>query len=64
MQRFSNLDAAEVQAANVNDLINDVAALLEPKYKGKVEVKIDLHPVPPLVCRPQQISAVFLKPDG
>lgn len=59
MQRFTNLDAAEVQAANVNDLINDVAALLEPKYKGKVEVEIDLHPVPPLVCRPQQISAVF-----
>ena len=59
MQRFTNLDAAEVQAANVNDLINDVAALLEPKYEGKVEVKIDLHPVPPLVCRPQQISAVF-----
>ena len=22
-------------------------------------LKIDLHPVPPLVCRPQQLSAVF-----
>ena len=59
MQRFSNLDKAEIQAANVNDLINDVAALLEPKYKGKVDVMIDLQPVPPLVCRPQQLSAVF-----
>ena len=59
MQRFSNLDQAEVQAANVNDLINDVAALLEPKYKGKIQVDIDLHPVPKLVCRPQQLSAVF-----
>ena len=39
MQRFSNLDKAEIQSANVNDLINDVAALLEPKYKGKVDVR-------------------------
>jgi signal transduction histidine kinase len=59
MQRFSNLDKAEIQSANVNDLINDVAALLEPKYKGKVDVTIDLQPLPPLVCRPQQLSAVF-----
>ena len=59
MQRFSNLDQAEVQAANVNDLISDVAALLEPKYKDKIEVEIDLQPVPRLVCRPQQLSAVF-----
>jgi signal transduction histidine kinase len=59
MQRFSNLDMAEVQAANVNDLVTDVAALLEPRYDGKVEVQMDLQPVPPLVCRPQQLSAVF-----
>lgn len=59
MQRFSNLDMAEVQSANVNDLIADVAALLEPRYEGKVEVQMDLQPVPPLVCRPQQLSAVF-----
>jgi two-component system, NtrC family, sensor kinase len=59
MQRFSNLDKAEVQAANINDLINDVAALLEPRYKGVVQVDVHLEPVPPLVCRPQQISAVF-----
>jgi signal transduction histidine kinase len=59
MQRFSNLDAAEIQAANVNELLNDVVALLEPKYEGKVKVEMDLHTVPPLVCRPQQLSAVF-----
>jgi two-component system, NtrC family, sensor kinase len=59
MQRFSNLDMAEVQKANINDLITDVAALLEPRYEGKIEVEMDLQPVPPLVCRPQQLSAVF-----
>ncbi|HYP08058.1 MAG TPA: HAMP domain-containing sensor histidine kinase [Bryobacteraceae bacterium] len=58
MQRFSNLDMAEVQSANVNDLITDVAALLD-RPEDKVEVEMDLQPVPPLVCRPQQLSAVF-----
>ncbi len=59
MQRFSNLDMAEIKAADINELIRDVAALLEPKYKDRVAVEIDLQPVPPLVCRPQQLSAVF-----
>ena len=59
MQRFSNLDAAETQAANVNELLTDVAALLEPKYDGKVKVEMDLQELPLLVCRPQQLSAVF-----
>lgn len=59
MQRFSNLDAAEVKPANVNELLADVAALLEPKYEGRVKVEMDLRDVPLLVCRPQQLSAVF-----
>jgi signal transduction histidine kinase len=59
MQRFTNLDKAEVQAANINDLIGDVAVLLEPTYKGKAQVDLDLSPVPQIICRPQQLSAVF-----
>jgi signal transduction histidine kinase len=59
MQRFTNLDKAEVQSANINDILGDVAALLEPRYKGKAQLEMDLHPVPTLVCRPQQLSAVF-----
>ena len=59
MQRFTNLDKAEVQAANINDLISDVTALLEPTYTGIAQVDLDLIPVPEIVCRPQQLSAVF-----
>jgi Signal transduction histidine kinase len=59
MQRFTNLDKAEVQEANLNDLLADVTALLEPEYKGKAVVELDFQPVKPLVCRPQQLSAVF-----
>jgi two-component system, NtrC family, sensor kinase len=59
MQRFTNLDKAEIQSANINDILGDVAALIEPKYEGKAKVELNLKPVPPLVCRPQQLSAVF-----
>jgi signal transduction histidine kinase len=59
MQRFTNLDKAEVQLANVNEILSDVTALLEPSWRGKAQVELDLKPVPDLVCRPQQLSAVF-----
>jgi two-component system, NtrC family, sensor kinase len=59
MQRFTNLDKAEVQSADINNILGDVAALIEPRYEGKAKVEMNLQPVPPLVCRPQQLSAVF-----
>ena len=59
MQRFTNLDKAEVQSANINEILGDVTALVEPRYEGKAKVEMDLRPVPQLVCRPQQLSAVF-----
>jgi two-component system, NtrC family, sensor kinase len=59
MQRFTNLDKAEIQSANINDILGDVTALVEPRYEGKAKVEMDLHPVPQLICRPQQLSAVF-----
>ncbi|MEJ7605201.1 MAG: HAMP domain-containing sensor histidine kinase [Bryobacteraceae bacterium] len=58
MQRFTNLDKAEVQSANINDILTDVTALVDPRYQ-KVAIDLDLGPVPNLVCRPQQLSAVF-----
>jgi signal transduction histidine kinase len=59
MQRFTNLDKAEIQAANINDIVTDVTALVQPRYKEKARVTLELGEVPELVCRPQQLSAVF-----
>ena len=59
MQRFTNLDRAEVQEVNLNDLLTDVRALSEPLNSGNVTVELALDSVPPLLCRPQQLSAVF-----
>lgn len=59
MQRFTNLDRAEVQRADLADLLRDVVALHEPKFREKAEIELRLDPMPPITCRPQQLSAVF-----
>jgi signal transduction histidine kinase len=59
LQRFTNLDQAEVQSADLNEMLQDVTALVDPDTKKRAEFQLDLQPIPPLVCRPQQLSVVF-----
>ncbi len=59
IQRFTNLDRAEVQSANMNDLLNDVVALIRAERAGSAPIATDLRPVPQVICRPQQLSAVL-----
>jgi signal transduction histidine kinase len=59
LQRFTNLDQADVQDVNVNDLLSDVAALVRPHIPDGANLELELQPVPPVTCRPQQLSAVF-----
>ncbi|HBY62496.1 MAG TPA: hypothetical protein DEH78_21955 [Solibacterales bacterium] len=59
MQRFTNLDRAEVQEANINSLLEDVVALVDPSARERGALEFVGEDVPPLLCRPQQISAVF-----
>lgn len=59
MQRITNLDKAEVQEVNLNEMLLDVAAMLGPRTNESARLEWDLEPLPPLVCRPQQLSAVF-----
>jgi signal transduction histidine kinase len=60
MQRFTNLDKAEIQAASLNDILGDVSALVQPAYNGKATIALSLASgLPELICRPQQLSAVF-----
>jgi len=60
MQRFTNLDRSEVQAVQVNDLIADVIALMDPETRRKSEIEFHAAPMlPRFIGRPQQLSAVF-----
>jgi len=59
LQRFTNLDRAEVLPVDINAMISDVIALLEPAFERRVQLELDLQPAAPLLCRPQQLSAVL-----
>ncbi len=59
MQRYTNLDRAEVQVVELDGLIRDVVALHGPMFAGRAEVELALTPLPPVLCRPQLLSAVF-----
>jgi signal transduction histidine kinase len=59
MKHFTNLDRAEVQVVNLNRLWEDTVALLAAEIEGRAGVTLELAPLPPVKCRPQQLSAVF-----
>lgn len=55
--RLTELERDEVRPANLNDVLEEVRNVLEPPERDRVE--LHLEPLPPLVCRPQQLTAVF-----
>jgi two-component system, NtrC family, sensor kinase len=59
IERLTALDDSEFQSIDVNELLRDVAGLVETQSKNRVTVDFDLRPLPPLTCQPQQLSAVF-----
>ncbi|MCP5113200.1 MAG: HAMP domain-containing histidine kinase [bacterium] len=59
MQRFTNLDRAEVRQVRIGDLLADIIALIEPESRRQVDLRIEESPTPALVCRPQPLSAVL-----
>jgi signal transduction histidine kinase len=59
MQRFSNLDRAEIQSANLNLLLSDVISIARSQSGAQTTVTAEFGDLPAFVCRPQQLSAVF-----
>jgi signal transduction histidine kinase len=59
IEHLTALDEDEFHSVDVNELLKDVAALVETRSKNSVRIAFDLHPLPELTCRPQQLSAVF-----
>ena len=59
MKAISNLDRAEARVVDLNELWRETVAFLHGELERKLTVKLDLKPLPPVRCRPQQMSAVF-----
>ena len=59
MKRVSNLDRADQQLVDLNELWRDTVAFLGEDIEHKMELVMDLSPLPRIQCQPQQLSAVF-----
>jgi signal transduction histidine kinase/pSer/pThr/pTyr-binding forkhead associated (FHA) protein len=59
MQRFSNLDRNEILPIDVNSLLQDVVNIVKAGVRSDVSLELDFQPLPAVLLRPQQISAVF-----
>jgi signal transduction histidine kinase len=60
MQRFTNLNRAEVQRTCINGLIQDVVGLLDPDVRARIRVELEQEKgLPYVISHPQQLSAVF-----
>ena len=59
LQRFIDLDRAELKEADLNQLIGDAAVAVESRVPDEVRLEFDLAPLPKLNCRPQLLSVAF-----
>lgn len=60
VRKISRMDEAELQPANLNELVAGISGMFSDRARQRgVEIQMDLQPLPPVVCRPQQISAAL-----
>jgi signal transduction histidine kinase len=59
MQRFTNLDRAEVMPVGINQLLEDVSELVQNALERRTRIELHLEPAPDVKARPQMLSAVF-----
>lgn len=59
LQRFTDLDETNMQTADVNEILRSVAAMAVGDTPDAPKVALHLDSVPPVMCRPQQLAAVF-----
>lgn len=59
MQRFTNLDRSEILPVDLNSMLQDVVDILKPEITGSVAIETFFQPLPSILVRPQQMSAVF-----
>ncbi|MEX2261009.1 MAG: HAMP domain-containing sensor histidine kinase [Bryobacteraceae bacterium] len=58
MHTATNLDETEAREVDLNRLLAEAASTLESEVR-RAHVDFDLNPLPPVLCKPQQLMAVF-----
>jgi signal transduction histidine kinase len=56
IQRFANLDRSAVSLVDLNQLVQDAVALMNPPSANQTRIKLRLEPLPAIWCRPHALS--------
>ncbi len=59
LQRFTDLDETSMASTDVNEILRSVATMVGDEKEKAPQVDLRLEAVPPVLCRPQQLAAVF-----
>lgn len=59
IQRFANLDNAQILEADLNELLSSAVELTRATLPPKARLVTSYDQLPRLLCRPEQLSAVF-----
>jgi len=59
LQRFTDLDETSMASSDLNEILRNVATMAGNEKEKAPKVDLRLDSVPPVLCRPQQLAAVF-----
>jgi signal transduction histidine kinase len=59
IQRFANLDRSAVRLVDINQLVQDAVALMNPPSVKQTQVKLNLSPLPPVWCKPHGLNVAI-----
>jgi signal transduction histidine kinase len=59
IQRFANLDRSTVRLVDVNQIVQDAVALMNPPSASQTRVKLNLSPLPHIWGRPHGLSVAI-----
>jgi signal transduction histidine kinase len=59
IQRFANLDRSTVRLVDVNQIVQDAVALMNPPSANQTRVKLNLSPLPQIWGRPHGLSVAI-----
>jgi len=60
LRTFSRMDQADLQSADLAEEIDRTLALMEPRFKGVIEIERQYQELPEVRCYPGQLNQVFL----
>ena len=60
LRTFSRMDQAELADVDLNEEIERTLTLMEPRFKGGIQLERDLGTLPRVRCYPAQLNQVFM----